>query len=246
MPMAPTATPHTDRAYSRPDLVFVLVAPRVAENVGAAARALKTMGFAELRLVDAPAIAADRQARIVAHGAGDVLDAAGHFDDLEAAVADCDFTVVTTARRRHRRRLTIPAADLADHLARKRGIITRTAIVFGGEESGLSNIDLDRGDLVSHIPLAAPYPSLNLGQAVMLYASALSGLAAADSTEPAPTGEYRALVTKVTALLTSAGIGAKEKPHQWALDRLAALSAEDVRYLHFVCDKLAAGPGCKR
>lgn len=225
------------------DLAFVLVAPKVPENVGATARALKTMGFSKLRLVGADAIAAAPKARIVAHGATDVLDHARHFDNLEAALADCDFAVGATARRRHRRRLAVPAAQLAGQLTRKHGVISRAAVVFGGEESGLSNADLDRCDLVSHIPLAAPYPSLNLGQAVMLYASALSGLAAPDESDAPPVGEYRALVAKIAALLAGAGIGEREKPHRWALDRLAALSAEDVRYLHFICDKLAANSG---
>ncbi|VEI63485.1 tRNA (cytidine/uridine-2'-O-)-methyltransferase TrmJ [Serratia fonticola] len=82
-------------------LHIVLVAPARAENVGAAARAMKTMGFTSLRIVDSEAHL-QPAARWVAHGAGDILDAVQTFSTLEQALADVDFTVATTARSRAR------------------------------------------------------------------------------------------------------------------------------------------------
>lgn len=84
------------------DICFVLVRPAVPENVGACARALKTMGFATLRIVGSDAHR-DKRAYILAHGAGDVLDNAQSFPDLDAALVDVDFVVGTSAKERHDR-----------------------------------------------------------------------------------------------------------------------------------------------
>lgn len=78
---------------------IVLVAPARPENVGAAARAMKTMGFYSLRIVDSQAHL-EPGARRVAHGAGDILDNVTCFPSLADALADVDFTVATTARSR--------------------------------------------------------------------------------------------------------------------------------------------------
>ena len=76
-------------------LHIVLVAPARPES--AAARAMKTMGFTSLRIVDSEAHL-QPAARWVAHGAGEILDGVQTFATLEQALADVDFTVATTAR----------------------------------------------------------------------------------------------------------------------------------------------------
>ena len=80
-------------------LSIVLVAPARAENIGAAARAMKTMGFTDLRIVDSTAHL-EPAARWVAHGSGDILDNITTYDTLAAALHDISFTVATTARSR--------------------------------------------------------------------------------------------------------------------------------------------------
>lgn len=80
-------------------LTIILVGPARAENVGAAARAMKTMGFRELRIVDSEAHLAP-PARWVAHGSGDILDGITTYPTLAEALHDVDFTVATTARSR--------------------------------------------------------------------------------------------------------------------------------------------------
>lgn len=79
-------------------LTIILVGPARAENVGAAAVAMKTMGFRELRIVDSEATAPP--ARWVAHGSGDILDGITTYPTLAEALHDVDFTVATTARSR--------------------------------------------------------------------------------------------------------------------------------------------------
>ena len=97
------------------ELVFVLVEPARSENVGAAARALNTMGFERLRLTGVDPNIRDA-ARHVAHGSTEVLDAATSFTDLAAAVADCELVIGTTARRRGSRREYLSPAELREHL----------------------------------------------------------------------------------------------------------------------------------
>ena len=76
---------------------FVLVEPQEPGNIGASARAMKTMGFCDLRLVGEPRHQ-EKAARILAHGSEDVLLAARHYPDLGSAVADCQLVAGTSAR----------------------------------------------------------------------------------------------------------------------------------------------------
>ncbi len=218
------------------DVCFVLVRPAVPENVGACARALKTMGFATLRIVGSDAHR-DKRACILAHGAGDVLDNAQSFPDLDAALADVDFVVGTSAKERHDRRYSFSPAELRADLDDKRGSVKRTAIVFGCEESGLSNDELTRCDALSSIPIANPYPSLNLGQAVMLYAYELSALAALPVVEADP-GEWQALKRRLLTLLPRLDVPADGVLQQWVEERCAWAGRDDVRLLHMLCRHL--------
>ena len=76
------------------DIIFILVRPAVPENVGAAARALKTMGFSRLRIVGSDAHR-EKPARILAHASNDILENAQAFPDLQSALADIDFVIGT-------------------------------------------------------------------------------------------------------------------------------------------------------
>ncbi len=227
------------------DTVFILVEPKRAENVGAAARALKTMGFSELRLVGKP-LHETQGARTLAHGAGELLASVKCYGSLIAATTDIDFVVGTSAKLRHHRRYHLTPQELAELLLHKQGSIQRAAIVFGREDHGLSNTEIRLCDALSQVPMATPYPSLNLGQAVMLYSYTLATLAApepdqahqAHQAHQAQAAQYRALKPKIQKLLNSAGIAKDEKTHLWAMERLAEAKTEDIGFLHFICDKL--------
>lgn len=150
---------------------FILVEPARGENVGAAARAMKTMGFDHLRLVKA---GVTKEARWVAHESGDILERAELFDSLGEALADVDFSVATTARRRLQRDLYLSPQECADAIHAKSASVAHATLVFGRESSGLTGEELALCDAASCIPLKVEQPSLNLGQAVMLYAWELS------------------------------------------------------------------------
>jgi tRNA/rRNA methyltransferase len=222
------------------ELIFVLFEPQVPENVGAAARALNTMGFDQLRVVNSQAHL-QPAAGWVAHGSGEVLGGIELFADLDAALADCDLVVGTTAKQRAGYRDVYPPAQLGRILEKKSEHLTRVALVFGREDRGLSNQELERCQLLSAIPLANPYPSLNLGQAVMLFAYSLTDLQASHRhRKPSQDqqGQLRVLRQRSTALTAELGYGANSKLQQWMQERLGQLNSDDIRFMHSLCAAL--------
>lgn len=150
------------------NVVVVLSRPTEPMNIGAACRAMKTMGLRNLRLIS-PLNPKGRSARALAHGAEDILDQALVVDDLMSAVSDVLVVTGTTARERQlRKRALLTPAELADHIAAhsREG---RVAIMFGTERTGLTNDEIDICRHLSTVDTAPEQPSLNLAQAVMLY-----------------------------------------------------------------------------
>jgi tRNA/rRNA methyltransferase len=150
---------------------FILVEPSHPGNVGAAARALKTMGFARLVLV-APRVADvknEPEAIAMASGADDVLASAHVVDTLAEALVGVRWSVALTARMREYGPPQMPPRALAEraHEFVRHGDI---ALVFGNERTGLSNADVERCSALAHIPANPAYSSLNLAQAVQVLA----------------------------------------------------------------------------
>jgi TrmH family RNA methyltransferase len=171
---------------------FVLFEPSHPGNVGATARAIKTMGFGHLVLVH-PACEIDGQARARAAGALDILDNVQVFATLEDAVADCHYVVGASARRR---RLNWPEFDARACAANVAREISQgpAAIVFGPERAGLTNAELDLCSALVYIPSNPDYNSLNLAAAAQLIAYELR-LALLDE-PPAPAADYPPATTR--------------------------------------------------
>lgn len=214
-------------------LHIVLVAPARAENVGAAARAMKTMGFTSLRIVDSEAHL-QPAARWVAHGAGDILDAVQTFSTLQEALADVDFTVATTARSRARFHYYCTPQQLTEQLAERQQWVHQAALVFGREDSGLTNEELALADLLTGVPMVADYPSLNLGQAVMVYCYQLVQLMSVSAQqEPlADAGQLNALRQRADRLLQALDVADDQKLRDWLHQRLGVLQQRDTVMLH--------------
>jgi len=151
-------------------ICFVLLHPRTPENLGAAARALKNFGQTEWTWVRPPWSPDDPRARTLAVGAEDVLGSARLAASLEEAVADCSWVVATSGRTGLRPPPLDPEA-FAAVASRRPG---RVALVVGDERTGLRREELARCHALSRIPSDARQPSLNLAQAVCVYAYALS------------------------------------------------------------------------
>ncbi|QIX95197.1 tRNA/rRNA methyltransferase [Cedecea sp. FDAARGOS_727] len=214
-------------------LPIILVSPARPENVGAAARAMKTMGFTELRIVASDAHL-QPAARWVAHGAGDILDGVQHFATLAEALSDVDFTVATTARSRAKFHYYATPQQLLPLLEEKRQWVQTTALVFGREDSGLTNEELELADVLTGVPMVADYPSLNLGQAVMVYCYQLSALMQLPAVET--TGmdgqQLNALRLRISALLTRLDVADDQKLADWVQQRLGLLEQRDTAMLH--------------
>ncbi|MEI2602923.1 tRNA/rRNA methyltransferase [Erwinia aphidicola] len=212
---------------------LILVAPARAENVGAAARAMKTMGFSELRIVDSQAHL-DPAAKRVAHGAGEILENATQWGSLSAALADIDFSIATTARARAKFRYYATPQQVQTVLEEKQQWVNSAALVFGREDSGLTNEELAQVDLLTGIPMAADYPSLNLGQAVMVYCYQLSALrqVSAQTAAAAEVTQLDALRQRAENLLHQLDVAADEKLADWMQQRLGLLQQRDTAMLH--------------
>lgn len=159
----------------------VLCRPSHPGNIGAAARAMKTMGFADLALVQ-PRYFPDPDATSMAAGASDLLAVAQVHGTLEGALADCTLAVGFSARGRDLSHAPVALREAAAEIlaAASTG---RVALVFGNETSGLSNEELLRCQRLVHIPANPEYSSLNLGAAVQV---ACYELAATRGLHPLP------------------------------------------------------------
>jgi len=152
-------------------LCVVLVGTRNPLNIGAAARAMSTLGFDRLRVVN-PYDKAFREARS-AVGAAPLLAKAEEYRTVADAVADCTLVVGTTAVQhrelQHALRRPEPGARIIrKEIARKEIANGRVALMFGAEKTGLSNEDLAHCHWLMHIPTRHEHLSMNLGQAVAI------------------------------------------------------------------------------
>lgn len=153
---------------------FIMVEPSHPGNVGAAARAIKTMGFNQLCLVKPklPTIITHENAIAMASGATDVLENAVIFDSLEQALAPVSLAFALTSRPRYigpppktiRQSAQISASHLQQHST------GQVAIVLGTERTGLENNDINQCQYVCYIPANPEYSSLNVAQALQLAA----------------------------------------------------------------------------
>ena len=222
------------------EVYFILTDPAVPENIGASARAIKTMGFNWMRLVR-PKNYPNEKAEWLAHGSADILQTAAIYSNLEDAIRDLDFVVGTSSKERSVKYDSYPVSKLNSIIAKKGNFIQKLGIVFGGEESGLSNSDLNLCDIVSYVPLANPYPSLNLSQAVMLYAFQLSANVTRKSKlhEDKKIKGFRLIKERVSDILQDINIPEGNPLHNRIIERLALLNHSDLNLLHSISNKLA-------
>lgn len=155
-------TQHDPHAHIR----IVLVETSHSGNIGAAARAMKNMGLSNLYLVN-PASFPDEASYARSSGASEILDRAAVVDTLDEAIADCVLVMGTSARGRKVPWPVIPPTDCAERAAEQAGN-GEVALVFGRENSGLSNEELQRCHYHIHIPSNPDYSSLNLAMAVQV------------------------------------------------------------------------------
>ncbi len=217
---------------------IVLVRPRGSGNIGSIARAMKNMGARELAIVG-PARTGSFWARAMATHGRDILEEAKIYATIREAIADCGLVVGTTCRgglyRRHRQTLREVAPKIAE--AARTG---KVALIFGPEDHGLSNRDLQHCQLLLTIPAHPEYQSLNVAQAavICLYEIYLATVAPAEHAhmERARADQIERLFDRMRTSLLRIGFLDSENPEHMllAFRRIlgrADLEEKDVRIL---------------
>jgi len=231
---------------------FVLFEPTHPGNVGAAARAIKTMGFTGLVLVN-PACRIDGVARARSSGALDVLHGARIVPTLADAVDGCGFVVGASSRRR---RLAWPELDprecAGEVIAASRS--KSVAIVFGAERAGLTNAEMDRCNALVYVPSNPEYSSLNLAMAVQILAYELRRAQHIDTrppdtdSVPARAGDVERFYEHLERVLIDSGFLNPDNPRvlMRRLRRLfnrARLDESELKIMRGILSALAPGSG---
>ncbi|MGG7646286.1 RNA methyltransferase [Rhodovulum sp. YNF3179] len=157
-------------AWAGPQPAFVLVAPQMGENIGAAARAMWNFGLERMRVVAPRDGWPNPKAVAMASGAGRLLDGAGLYDGTADALGDLNYVFATTARGRE---MTKPVMTPERAMQHARALIAegqQVGVLFGPERAGLTNDDVARANAIISVPVNPAFPSLNLAQCVLLTA----------------------------------------------------------------------------
>lgn len=237
----------------------VLVETSHPGNIGAAARAMKTMGLTKLSLVK-PQNYPSAEATARASGADDVLAQAQVHDTLEEAIADCICVIGSSARSRRLEWSGLTPPESAQRLLEQaaRGEV---ALVFGRERTGLSNEELACCQQLVTIDANPAYSSLNLAAAVQVFCYEIrrcwsdltEGSAAQpslqDDEQAANSGQMEGLFEHFEAALTDIGIAQPDQPKVTLMLRLrrlffrAGMSVTEVNILRGI---LSAAQGRKQ
>jgi tRNA/rRNA methyltransferase len=224
---------------------IVLVRPRDPRNVGAAARAMKSMGMGSLAIV-ADALLDPRQARTLAHFAADVLEEARVFTDLREAIGDAVLVAGTTRRRgKNRKYFSIFPEQLAERVTSLPSGVA--AVLFGNEETGLTDEELSLCHLAVTIPTVPRFPSLNLSHAVQVVCYEIFRAVSREHLTPFMPVNARTLdelVSVITRSLASVGFFTRVEPAGMGIffrDILgrAGLSGDEAKRLGVVFRKIA-------
>ena len=154
------------------NVFFVLVEPREPGNIGASARAMKNMGFTNLEIIR-PRQFKTEEARSMACNATDVLEVATVCPDLAQSLREKKLVVGTTRRLGKRRGVILPLKEGIRKIASV-AKCNKVAILFGREDKGLNNKEVEECGFLITIPADPSSPSLNLAQSVLLVAYELS------------------------------------------------------------------------
>lgn len=237
---------------------IVLVGTSHPANIGAAARAMKTMALSQLTLVD-PQCNLDAQAIAMAAHADDVLANSHSYADIQSAVVDSTLVLGLTARPRRDGVPALTPKEAAAMVVAEQG---PTAILFGRERTGLTNEELGCCHRLVHIPANPDYPALNLAAAVQIMAyelfcaQSLTPVSAeaevVGSRESLATGRHLEALHNLFDELVTMGEMAGDQPHETLRLRLRAYinrtrpSVAEVDMLHGLLKRLVILKGHQR
>jgi tRNA/rRNA methyltransferase len=219
---------------------IVLVRPRNPENLGAVARAMRNFELTDWAIVELGTHDFATARRVAVH-AEELLDRPRLCATLDEAVADCAWVVGTSARKVRGKQRLRPEEVGQEAMARRPG---RTAVVFGEERSGLTAAELDRCHDLSAIPTGSAQPSLNLAQAVLLYAWEMRraerhGVERPEAAGPGP--DHGGAPGRRTASATDAQLQAVEAALRQALRSGGFLAGPERHAVRDLADVLRRG-----
>lgn len=228
-------------------IAVVLNRPKYAGNIGSAARCSKNMGIERLIVVSDQNYRQEEIRQMSTHLAADVVDSIVYFDDLEKALAGFNYVVGTTARLGLARGPVVSPREMAQQVAE----ISReneVALLFGPEDTGLTNEDLRHCQTVVSIPTSDRFRSLNLSHAVMILSYEISvartGIPEHFTPKMASIRELEGMYGHISALLQEIGFLNPENPEYWMMHirRLFSrmrLQAKEVRIIRGICRQLS-------
>ncbi len=224
---------------------IVLCRPQFAGNVGAAARCGKNMGIDRLVVVGNPNLDPDEMYRRATHVAAEVIDGIRYVDNLEAALADFQYIVGTTARLGGARGPVVSPREMAEKVS---GISqeNRVALLFGPEDAGLTNDELRFCHLVVNIP-TAEFKSLNLSHAVMILCYEIFSCRLSTEgrfvSKLASSQELEGMYGQVAELLVRIGFLNSQNPEYWMMHIRRLLSrtglhSKEVKIIRGICRQM--------
>ncbi len=233
-------------------LRFILVETSRSGNIGAVARAMKTMGFSDLVLVNPRFANMTQQDEAIAFasGAQDILAAAREVGSIGEALEGCNFAAAVSARLREFSPPIVTPRNLASQLSADGSL--NAALIFGNERFGLPNEIVEKCNVLINIPANPAYSSLNLAQAAQVLAYECRVATIGDDVPASNIGfqgaaagivEIEGMYAHLEQALTAIGFLNPEQPKKLMprLKRLFArtqLETEEVNILRGIAKKI--------
>jgi tRNA/rRNA methyltransferase len=227
------------------NVTIVLKGPKFPGNVGSAARCAKNMGIGKLIVVGNRNLDDEAVRQMATHVSKDVVETIRHFDTLDEALAGFSWIVGTTARQGSGRGPVVTPRRMAESLVAISQENT-IALLFGPEDTGLTNDDLRFCQTVVTIPTAG-FKSVNLSHAVMIVCYEMLIARMGEEEKPTPklagSRELEGMYVQLKAVLQAIGFLNPENPDYWMMHirRLFArttLQAREVKIIRGICRQI--------
>lgn len=230
------------------NISIVLYKPKYAGNVGAVARAAKNMGINNIIVAEAGAFDPEEMRQRSTHLATDVLENIRYVPDIEEALGRFNFIVGTTARLGKARGPFVTPRQAAQEIA-DISQKNRVALLFGPEDTGLTNAELRVCHSVVTIPTSREFTSLNLSHAVMIlcyeiFIASCATVTASDATQKlALSSELEGMYGQIKTLLADIGFLNPENPDYWMMHlrrffTRAGILSREVKIVRGICRQL--------
>lgn len=228
------------------NITIVLNKPKYPGNVGSVARSARNMGIERISVVGNRGLASEEMKQMATHFAAGIVDGIQHFDALDEALAPFQYIVGTTSRRGSARGPVVSPREMAERMvdiSQKNDV----ALLFGPEDTGLSNDDLRFCHLLVTIPTSKRNKSINLSHAAMIlcYEIFAARMEPLDAFTPrlAASSELEGMYDHMKTLLMKIGFLNPENPEFWMMHIRRFLSrtnlfSKEVKIIRGVCRQL--------